>query len=77
VAFARVEEQVVSLVTRRNYSREDSVGRLDNSGVASFLKIVQDEVSTGSGSAADRMVELDKAFHLTRSGNSRLHFSGC
>ncbi|HEX3232246.1 MAG TPA: leukotriene A4 hydrolase C-terminal domain-containing protein, partial [Pyrinomonadaceae bacterium] len=39
-----------------------------------FLKTVQDEVSTGSVSAADRMVELDKAFHLTRSGNSEIAF---
>ena len=45
-----------------------------------FLKTVQDEVSVPTSrdsdrvKAADRMVELDKAFHLTRSGNSEIAF---
>jgi leukotriene A-4 hydrolase/aminopeptidase len=51
-----------------------------------FLKFVQDTVSAGSdpggagsgsrpsADAADRMAELDRAFHLTRSGNSEIAF---
>ena len=45
-----------------------------------FLKTVQDEVSVPTSregdrvKAADRMVELDQAFHLTRSGNSEIAF---
>jgi leukotriene A-4 hydrolase/aminopeptidase len=73
-AFARVEEQA------RIWLRgEITVAKIPTAAWTTqewlhFLKTVQDEVSTGSGNAADRMVELDKAFHFTRSGNSEIAF---
>src|SRR6185436_2636286 len=79
-AFARVEEQA-----RLWLRGEITVAKIPTAAWTTqewlhFLKTVQDEVSVSTsqdsdrGKAADRMIELDKAFHLTRSGNSEIAF---
>jgi len=77
-AFARVEEAAKRWLRGELAAAKIPTARWTTQEWLHFLKTVQDEVSTGSGSdrvkAADRMVELDKAFHLTRSGNSEIAF---
>ncbi|HWP54369.1 MAG TPA: M1 family metallopeptidase, partial [Pyrinomonadaceae bacterium] len=73
-AFARVEEQARLWLRGQVTATKIPTADWTTQEWLHFLKTVQDEVSTGSVSAADRMVELDKAFHLTRSGNSEIAF---
>ena len=77
-AFARVEEAAKRWLRGELAAAKIPTARWTTQEWLHFLKTVQDEVSTRSGSdrvnAADRMVELDKAFHLTRSGNSEIAF---
>jgi leukotriene-A4 hydrolase len=73
-AFARVEEQARLWLRGQITATKIPTADWTTQEWLHFLKTVQDEVSTGSVSAADRMVELDKAFHLTRSGNSEIAF---
>jgi leukotriene A-4 hydrolase/aminopeptidase len=77
-AFARVEEQARRWLRGETTAAKIPTAMWTTHEWLHFLKTVQDEVSSGSGSdrakAADRMVELDNAFHLTRSGNSEIAF---
>ena len=77
-AFARVEEAAKRWLRGELAAAKIPTTKWTTQEWLHFLKTVQDEVSTRSGSdrvnAADRMVELDKAFHLTRSGNSEIAF---
>ena len=76
-AFSRVEGQA-----RRWLQGEITAPKISTAGWTTqewlhFLKTVQDGVSTTSGDVrvnSDRMAELDRAFHLTRSGNSEISF---
>jgi leukotriene-A4 hydrolase len=76
-AFSRVEGQA-----RRWLPGEITAAKISTAGWTTqewlhFLKTVQDGVSTTSGEVrvnSDRMAELDRAFHLTRSGNSEIAF---
>ncbi len=81
-AFGRVEDQARSWLRGELTAAKIATAKWSTQEWLHFLKTVQDEVSTGSGSdrvvssakAAERMEELDKAFHLTRSGNSEIAF---
>ena len=76
-AFSRVEKQA-----KRWLFGEITVAKISTAGWTTqewlhFLKTVQDGVSTTNGDVgvdSDRMAELDRAFHLTRSGNSEIAF---
>jgi leukotriene A-4 hydrolase/aminopeptidase len=85
-AFARVETQARRWLSREIPATRIPTTRWTTQEWLHFLRFVQDTVSTGSGSdpvgaspppaggAAARMSELDRAFHLTRSGNSEIAF---
>ena len=73
-AFARVEEQARLWLRSEITVAKIPTAKWTTQEWLHFLKTVQDEVSAGSGNAAARMGELDKAFHLTSSGNSEIAF---
>jgi len=79
-AFTRVEEQARLWLRGELTAAKIPAAAWTTQEWLHFLKTVQDEVSVPTSregdrvKAADRMVELDQAFHLTRSGNSEIAF---
>ena len=85
-AFGKVEEQAKRWLDGKISAAQIPTAKWTTQEWLHFLKFVQDTVSTGSGgdrvgaseqprgTAADRMAELNRAFHLTRSGNSEIEF---
>jgi hypothetical protein len=82
-AFARVEEQAQRWLRGEMPASRIPAARWTTQEWLHFLQFVSEppavaggQVSTGSAGAspAQRMAELDKAFHLTRSGNSEIEF---
>src|SRR4030095_8814152 len=81
-AFARVEEQAHRWLSRKIPATRIPTARWTTHEWLHFLKTVQDGyagVSPASGSkgaspASAGMAELDRAFHLTRTGNSEIAF---
>jgi leukotriene-A4 hydrolase len=79
-AFARVEEEGKRWLRGEISAAKIPTAKWTTHEWLHFLKTVQDEVSIPTSrdsnrvTAADRMAELDKAFHLTRSGNSEIAF---
>ena len=86
-AFARVEEYAMRWLRREVSAEKIPTANWTTQEWLHFLKFVQDQltkgfagdrivlsVSPGTAPPAARMEELDKAFRLTRSGNSEIAF---
>jgi leukotriene-A4 hydrolase len=83
-AFAKVEEQARRWLDRKMPASELATAKWTTQEWLHFLQTVQPALSGAPGvsegakastpPAADRMAELDNAFHLTRSGNSEIAF---
>jgi hypothetical protein len=78
-AFGKVEEQALRWLDHKVPAVQIATAKWTTQEWLHFLKFVQDHVVPSVGqrsdvNAADRMAELDKAFHLTRSGNSEIAF---
>ncbi len=77
-AFARVEKEAKRWLGGEINVAEIPTARWTTQEWLHFLKTVQDAVTDESGNvpatAVKRMVELDKAFRLTHSGNSEIAF---
>jgi len=79
-AFARVEEQAKRWLRSEIPAARIEAAKWTTQEWLHFLKTVQDgyagvsPASSGSAPPAARMAELDRAFNLTRSGNSEIAF---
>jgi leukotriene-A4 hydrolase len=79
-AFSRVENEARRWLRREITVAQIPAARWTTQEWLHFLKTVQDQVSIPTSRDSDpvnasaRMVELDKAFQLTRSGNSEIAF---
>ena len=72
-AFAKVEEQAQRWLDNKIPVTQIATAKWTTQEWLHFLRYVQDRYASAS-SPASSMAELDRAFHLTRSGNSEIAF---